>query len=75
LKIIHVDRAMASDSVAPLEQRSDVLISTLRHYIDGMGGSLRLVAEFPNQKPVLLSGLTEAHDVTKRRPRRRTGNP
>ena len=31
--------------------------STLRSYIEAMGGKLRLVAEFPNRPPVFLGGL------------------
>jgi DNA-binding XRE family transcriptional regulator len=52
---------IGQDSVARLEQRSDVLISTLRHYIESMGGKLQLIAEFPSQKPVILSGLADAY--------------
>jgi hypothetical protein len=40
--------SIGQDSVARIEQRSDVLISTLRHYVESMGGKLQLVAEFPN---------------------------
>jgi hypothetical protein len=40
-----------------MEQRSDFLISTLRRYIEAMGGQLSLVAEFPDRKPVILSGI------------------
>jgi DNA-binding XRE family transcriptional regulator len=50
---------IGQDSVARLEQRSDVLISTLRHYVASMGGELKLVAEFPNQRPVILSGFAD----------------
>lgn len=45
------------DSVSRLEQRSDLLISTLRGYVEAMGGRLSLIAEFPNQDPVVLAGL------------------
>jgi transcriptional regulator with XRE-family HTH domain len=62
---------IGQDSVARLEQRSDVLISTLRHYIETMGGSLRLVAKFPKQKPVILSGLADAERPDKPPQRRR----
>jgi transcriptional regulator with XRE-family HTH domain len=62
---------IGQDSVARLEQRSDVLISTLRHYIESMGGKLQLVAEFPNQKPVILSGLADADTSLSQYPRRR----
>ena len=48
---------IGQDGVSRLEQRSDLLISTLRSYIEAMGGHLDLVAEFPNRPPVMLSGL------------------
>lgn len=48
---------IGQDSVSRLEQRSDLLISTLRGYVEAMGGRLSLVAEFPNQEPVILSGI------------------
>jgi transcriptional regulator with XRE-family HTH domain len=48
---------IGQDSVSRLEQRSDLLISTLRGYGEALGGRLSLVAEFPNQEPVILSGI------------------
>lgn len=51
---------IGQDGVSRLEKRSDLLISTLRGYVEAMGGKLRLVAEFPNRAPVMLSGLTGA---------------
>ena len=45
------------DSVSRLEQRSDLLLSTLRSYVEALGGSLSLIAKFPDQEPVLLSGI------------------
>ena len=48
---------IGQDSVSRLQQRSDLLISTLRNYVEAMGGTLSLVAEFPNKAPVILSGL------------------
>ena len=48
---------ITQDSVSRLEQRSDLLLSTLRSYVEALGGSLSLVAEFPDQNPVLLSGI------------------
>ena len=49
---------IGQDSVSRLEQRSDLLISTLRGYVEAMGGRLSLVAEFPNQDPVILAGIS-----------------
>lgn len=50
---------IGQEGVSRLEKRSDLLISTLRGYVEAMGGRLSLVAEFPNQPPVILSGLEE----------------
>lgn len=44
-------------SVSRLEQRSDLLLSTLRDYVSAMGGSLELVARFPDRPDVVLTGL------------------
>ena len=49
---------IGQDGISRLEKRSDLLISTLRGYVEAMGGKLRLVVEFPNRPPVMLSGLT-----------------
>ncbi len=50
---------ITQDSVSRLEKRSDLLLSTLRKTIEAMGGSLSLVAEFPDRAPVVLSGIAE----------------
>ena len=50
---------IGQDSVSRLEQRSDLLLSTLRGYVAAMGGSLELVARFPDRPGVILSGLAE----------------
>ena len=39
------------DSVSRLEKRSDLLLSTLRKAVEAMGGTLSLVAEFPDRRP------------------------
>jgi len=59
--------AMRSTYLSPHE---DVLISTLRRHVKSMGGELKLVAKFPNHKPVILSGLADADDPPQRHPRR-----
>ncbi len=45
------------DTISRLEKRSDMLLSTLRHYIESMGGKLELVAQFPNRPPVVIEHL------------------
>lgn len=34
-------------AVSAMEKRTDMYISTLRNYIEAMGGNLRITAEFP----------------------------
>ena len=45
---------ISQDGVSRLEKRSDLLLSTLRKTVEAMGGSLSLIAEFPDREPVLL---------------------
>jgi transcriptional regulator with XRE-family HTH domain len=66
-KLLHIDQA----GISKIENRSDMLLSTLRSYVEAMGGSLRLVAEFPDGIAEL-SSLGEALDIgikTKTQPR------
>jgi DNA-binding XRE family transcriptional regulator len=50
---------ISQDGVSRLEKRSDLLLSTLRKTVEAMGGSLSLIAEFPDRPPVVLSSLGE----------------
>ncbi len=50
---------ITQDSVSRLEKRSNLLLSTLRKTVEAMGGTLSLVAEFPDCAPVVLSGIAE----------------
>ncbi|MHB1700577.1 MAG: helix-turn-helix domain-containing protein [Acidobacteriaceae bacterium] len=56
---------IGQESVSRLEKRTDLHLSTLRHYVEGMGGSLSLAAQFPDRAPVLLSGIAEMEGATK----------
>jgi hypothetical protein len=48
---------ISQDGVSRLEKRSDLLLSTMKKSVEAMGGTLSLVAEFPDRKPVILSGI------------------
>ena len=67
---------IGQDGVSRLEKRSDLLLSTLRTYIEAMGGQLSLIAKFPDREPVTLSGLatmeTAPHTPTRPRRHKRT---
>ena len=50
---------ISQDAISRLEQRSDLLLSTLRRTVEAMGGSLSLIARFPDRPPVELAGIAE----------------
>lgn len=52
-----VTLGVGQDTISRLEKRSDMLLSTLRHYVESMGGKLELVAQFPNRPPVVIDHL------------------
>ncbi len=45
------------ESVSRLEKRSDLLLSTLAHDVEAMGGTLKIMVEFPDRPPVRIQGL------------------
>jgi DNA-binding XRE family transcriptional regulator len=45
-------------SISQLEKRADMLLSTLRSYVEAMGGELDLVVRFKDGPSVALSGLS-----------------
>ncbi len=50
---------VGQDTISRLEKRSDMLLSTLRRYIESLGGKLELVAQFPNRPPVVIDRIGE----------------
>jgi transcriptional regulator with XRE-family HTH domain len=44
-KQLHIKQA----AVSKLERRTDMYLSTLRSYIEAMGGKLEIIARFPNR--------------------------
>lgn len=60
-ELLQVDQG----NISRLEQRTDLMLSTLRKYIAAMGGELKLVVEFPNRPPVTLVGISELSESKK----------
>ena len=48
---------VGQDAVSKIEMRSDLYLSTLRGFIEAMGGELELIARFPDRPPVRLEEL------------------
>ena len=46
-------------AVSKIERRADMYVSTLRSYIEAMGGSLDIIAQFPGSPPVHISQFKE----------------
>ena len=49
-------------SVAKMERRGDLMISTLRGYVEAMGGRLDLIVRFPDRPSVYLDGLGDTEE-------------
>ena len=53
-------------AISKLEQRTDVYVSSLRAYIEAVGGKLKIVAEFPEGEVAItnFSEVGEAEDAS-----------
>lgn len=67
---------VGQDTVSRIEQRSDILLSTLRRYVEAMGGELKLVARFPNRPPLIVEHIaTKPSTRAKKRVGKREPRP
>ncbi len=48
---------MNQGDLSKFERRTDVYLSTIRRYIEAMGGSLELIATFPDSGPVKIANI------------------
>ncbi|MOA46919.1 Helix-turn-helix domain protein [compost metagenome] len=48
-------------NVSKLEKCADMLVSTLRSYVEAMGGALELIVQLPGQDPVKLDCFRDLH--------------
>ncbi|NBU58780.1 MAG: helix-turn-helix domain-containing protein [Betaproteobacteria bacterium] len=48
---------VGQDTISRLERRGDMLLSTLRHYVESVGGRLDLVVHLPGEAPVVIDPL------------------
>lgn len=62
---------IGQEHVSRLEQKSDMLLSTLASYIRAMGGDLRLLVEFPDRPPVKLANLADIFEPSTSRSKTR----
>jgi transcriptional regulator with XRE-family HTH domain len=60
---------IGQEGVSRIEKRTDLYLSTLRNYVEGLGGKLSLIVEFPDRAPVVLSDFGKEHEPPKTRKR------
>ena len=70
---VHLARELGvkQETISRLEKRSDMLLSTLRGYVEAMGGQLDLLARFPVRPPVRLRCSPPCLRKTRRMPDKR----
>jgi DNA-binding XRE family transcriptional regulator len=59
---------VGQDTISRIERRSDMLLSTLRRYVEAMGGKLELVAEFPGRPRMVIDQLARTREKLPSRP-------
>jgi DNA-binding XRE family transcriptional regulator len=66
---------IGQEGISRIEKRTDLYLSTLRSYVEGVGGKLSLIAEFPDRPPVFLTGLGEDSGVgdSKKKAKKKAG--
>lgn len=50
---------MSQGDVSKLEHRTDAYLSTIRRYVEAMGGTLELIATFPDTGPIKIANLAD----------------
>jgi transcriptional regulator with XRE-family HTH domain len=63
-----VSLGVGQDTISRIERRSDMLLSTLRRYVEAMGGKLELVAEFPDRPRMVIDQITTTREKSRSRP-------
>lgn len=66
--------SVGQDAISRIEKRSDMLLSTLRQYVESVGGKLALVATFPDQPPVIIDSLGEKKKKAKAKTKKHRRN-
>jgi hypothetical protein len=56
------DLGMAQGDLSKFERRTDAYLSTIRRYVEAMGGTLELIATFPDTGPVKIANIGSLDD-------------
>lgn len=72
---IAIPLGITQDQVSRLEQRRDHKVSTLRSYVEALGGRLSIVVELPNQGTFALSVSAPLDSVSNKHAKLRDSKP
>lgn len=61
---------VGQDTISRLERRGDMLLSTLSHYVESLGGTLELVVRLPGLPPTVIDPIGDQS----KRPRKRVNS-
>jgi DNA-binding XRE family transcriptional regulator len=48
---------MGQGAISRIEKRDDMLVSTLQHYVESVGGTFQILVAFPNRPPLIVERL------------------
>ncbi|MDT3672164.1 MAG: helix-turn-helix transcriptional regulator [Aromatoleum sp.] len=52
-----VAMGMGQGAISRIEKRDDMLVSTLQHYVESVGGSLKILVTFSDRPPLIVERL------------------
>lgn len=58
---------VGQDTISRLEKRHDMLLSTISNYVESLGGTMELVATFPEQSPIVIDCLKTGNTSSKKK--------
>jgi transcriptional regulator with XRE-family HTH domain len=57
---------IGQDQISKMEKRKDLKLSTIAEYVEAIGGSLSLVVDFPDRKPVVLASIPKSEPKSRK---------
>ena len=62
-------------TISRIEKRDDMLVSTLQHYVEGVGGTLQIIATFPNRPPLVVERLGKKVSTSSKDSNKKSAGP
>jgi len=72
---IAIAMGVGQGTVSRIEKRDDMLVSTLQHYVEGVGGTLQILATFPDRPPLVVERLGKNASPPSKASNKKTAGP